>query len=67
VLRQTSGSKRKKSPELSPPAAQERHEHEEHGGGAHRQLEAKEMALISSGRSVGTQCIREGEGRGLRQ
>jgi hypothetical protein len=41
ALRQTSHSKRKKSPELGSRVAQERHEHEEHGGGAHRRLEAK--------------------------
>jgi hypothetical protein len=36
ALRQTSGSKRKKSLELGSPAAQEWHNHEEHGGGVHR-------------------------------
>jgi hypothetical protein len=49
VLRRTSGLKTKKSPELGSPAAQERHEHEEHGGGAHWQLEVKEMALTGGG------------------
>jgi hypothetical protein len=50
VLRQTSGSKRKKFPKLGSPATQERHEHEEHRGGAHRGLEAKgRLSLAVSG------------------
>jgi hypothetical protein len=52
ALRWTSGSKRKKSIELGSPAAQERHEHEEHRGKVHWQLEAKEMALTSGGRMM---------------
>jgi hypothetical protein len=62
TLRQTSGSKRKKSPKLGSPAAQEWHEHEEHGGAAHRRLEVKGTALTGGGRSVGARCVEEGEG-----
>jgi hypothetical protein len=54
VLRRTSGSKRKKSPKLGSPAAQERHEHEEHGGGEHQRLEVKGMTLTGDGWSAST-------------
>jgi hypothetical protein len=53
ALRRTSGSKRKKSPKLGSLATQERHEHEELGGRAHRRLEAKGTGLTGGRKLAG--------------